>query len=80
MILGIRAGVKTLSALLIVVREFFTTCKTVTDVPLCALCTDSSIAGGNLTAVYGADGFGDLFIWEGTKLYYSPNGGMYIYT
>ena len=32
--------------------------------------------GGNLTAVYGADGFGDLFIWEETKLYYSPNGGI----
>lgn len=31
--------------------------------------------GGNLTAVYGADGFGDMFIWEERALYYSPNGG-----
>lgn len=36
-----------------------------------------SSVGGNLTAVYGADGFGDVFIWEETALYYSPNGGQY---
>ena len=42
-------------------------------------CVSQSLAmgegGGNLSAVYGADGFGDLFIWSDTELYYSPNGG-----
>jgi hypothetical protein len=32
--------------------------------------------GGNLSAVFGADKFGDLFIWSSTELYYSPNGGV----
>ncbi|CAI8034056.1 Cation channel sperm-associated protein subunit epsilon [Geodia barretti] len=32
--------------------------------------------GGNLSAVFGADRFGDLFIWSSIELYYSPNGGV----
>ena len=27
--------------------------------------------------MYGADGFGDMFIWSHTELFYSPNGGTH---
>ena len=33
------------------------------------------IVGGNLTATFFPDDFGDLLVWEDRALYYSPNKG-----
>ena len=44
------------------------------------VCSACCYIGGNLSAVYNVDDFGDLYIWEETEVYYSPNGGFLAYS